>query len=130
MKKQEMASVIFETLGGVLAGTDFRLKKSEEGFVRKIAGGRQMLGLPLWDYQPEFEFSLNVCVRLEAVEEVFHQFSGAPPKYHTMSFTTISRLEQFTTGPARYRVTTAEDVASAGAALAAVIHKRILPFFH
>src|SRR5262245_42883866 len=117
MKKQEMANLIFEVLGGTLSGTDFRLKKSEDGFVRKIPGGRQMLGLPLWDYNPEFEFSLNICIRLDAVEEVFHRFSGSQPKYHGMSFTTITRLEYFTGGSGRYRVTSAGDVASAGTIL-------------
>ena len=55
-----------------------------------------MLGLPLWDYNPTFEFSLNICIRLDAVEDVFHHFSGSPPKYHSMSFTTMTRLEYFT----------------------------------
>jgi hypothetical protein len=130
MNKQEMANLIFEMLDGTLSGTDFRLKKSEDGFVRKIPGGRQMLGLPLWDYNPEFEFSLNICIRLDAVEEIFHQFSNSPPKYHAMSFTTITRLEHFSAGSGRYKVTTAEDVASAGSDLAVVIRDKIIPFLN
>jgi hypothetical protein len=130
MKKQEMADLIFQMLGGVLSETDFRLKKSEDGFVRKISGGRQMLGLPLWDYNPEFEFSLNICIRLDAVEQVFHQFSGSPPKYHPMSFTTITRLEHFTGGPGKYKVSTAGDVTSVGGALSGVIRDKIIPFFN
>src|ERR1051325_1093655 len=130
MKKQEMANLIFEMLSGVLAGTDFRLKKSEDAFVRRIPAGIQMLGLPLWDYNPHFEFSLNICVRIEAVEEIFHQFSRSPPKYHSMSTTTITRLEYFTGGSGRYKVTTAEDVASSGRFLSNVIRDRIIPFFN
>src|ERR1700729_687774 len=121
MKKQEMASLNFEMLSGILSGTDFRLKKSEDGFVRRIPGGRQMLGIPLWDYNPEFEFSLNICIRLDAVEHVFHRFSGSPRKYHSMSFTTITRLEHFARGPGKYKVTTEGDVTSAGVALSDVI---------
>src|ERR1700729_2445177 len=120
MKKQEMASLNFEMLSGILSGTDFRLKKSEDGFVRRIPGGRQMLGLPLWDYNPEFEFSLNICIRLDAVEEIYHRFSGSPPKFHSMSFTMMTRLEHFTGVPARYKVSTAEDVASVGDVLSGV----------
>ena len=130
MKKQEMADPIFHMLGSVLSETGFRLKKSEDGFVRKISGGRQMLGLPLWDYNPEFEFSLNICIRLDAVEQVFHQFSGSSPKYHPMSFTTITRLEHFNRGPAKYMVSTAKDVTSVGGALSGVIRDKITPFFH
>jgi hypothetical protein len=44
---------------------------------------------------------LNICVQLDAVEEIFHRFSGAQPKYHSMSFTTVTRLEHFTGGPPR-----------------------------
>ena len=130
MKKQEMASLNFEMLSGILSGTDFRLKKSEDGFVRRIPGGRQMLGLPLWDYNPEFEFSLNICIRLDAVEEIYHRFSRSPPKFHFMSFTMMTRLEHFTGVPARYKVLTAEDVASVGDVLSGVIRAKIVPFFN
>jgi hypothetical protein len=130
MKKQEMKNLLFEMLSGILVGTDFRLKKSDDAFVRKITGGRQMLGLPLLDYNPEFEFSLTICIRLDAVEEIFHQFSGSPPKYHSMSNTTITRLEHFTGGSGRYKVTTAADVASVGGVLSSVIRDKIIPFFN
>jgi hypothetical protein len=129
MKKREMADLIYEMLGGVLVGTEFRLRKSEEGFARKIPNGRQVLGLPLWDYHPEFLFSLNICIRLDAVEEILHRFSGSPPKYHSMSDTTITRLEYFTGDPGRYKVTTASDVASAVGSLSSVIREKIIPFF-
>jgi hypothetical protein len=98
MKKQEMMNLLFQMLGSKLADTDFRLKKSEAGFVRKIPGGWQMLGVPLWDYNPEFVFSLNICIRVDGAEEVFHQFSGSPAKYHSLSVTTITPLEYFTGG--------------------------------
>ena len=77
MKKREVAELIYEMLAGILSGTEFRLTKSDAGFMRKIPKGRQMLGVPLWDYEPEFEFSLNICIRLDAVEEIFHRFSRA-----------------------------------------------------
>jgi hypothetical protein len=129
MQKREMANLIFEMLGNILVGTEFRLKKSEEGFIRRIAGGKQMLGLPLWDYNPEFEFSLVMTIRLEAAEEIFHRFSGSPPKYHSMSVTTITRLEHFTGVPSKFKVRTREDVESAGVALSGVIRDKIIPFF-
>jgi hypothetical protein len=91
-----------------------------------------MLGLPLLDYNPEYQFSLNVCIRLDAAEEIFHQFSGSPPKYHSMSETTITGLEYFTGRPAMstYNVSTADDVASAGRVLSVVIRDKIIPFFN
>jgi hypothetical protein len=130
MKKQEVANLITRMLSEALTGTDFRIKTGDDGFVKRIAGGRQVLGIPLWDYNPDFEFSLNICVRLDAVEEVFHQFSDSPPKYHSMSFTTITRLEHFTGSSGKYKVKTAADVASAGGILSSVIRDRIIPFFN
>ena len=111
MKRAEMAGAIFEVLGGILSATEFRLKKSEDGFARKISGGKQVLGVPLWDYHPDFEFSLNICIRLDAVEATFHRFSGSPANYHRMSFTMTARLEQFTGNPPRYKVRSVEDAA-------------------
>jgi hypothetical protein len=101
----------------------------KNGLYPKIIGGRQMLGLPLWDYSPEFEFSLNICIRLDVVEEIFHEFSGSPSKYHSMSFTTMTTLQYFTGGPAKYKVTTEDDVASAGEILSGVVRVKIIPFF-
>lgn len=130
MKKKEMKSLLFEMLSSILDGTDFRLKKSEDCFTRKIAGGWQMLGLPLLDYNPEFIFSLNICIRLDAVEEIFNLFSGVAPKHHSTTTTTITRLEYFTGGRGEYEVTTPEDVASAGGILSLVIRDKIIPFFN
>ncbi len=103
MKKQEMKNLLFEMLGAAVSGTEFRLKRSDDAFLRKIPGGRQMLGLPLWDYNPEFEFSLNIGIRLDAVEDIFHRFSGSPSaKYQAMSYTTLTPLERFTDGQSKY----------------------------
>lgn len=130
MTKEEMTNLIYQTLGNILSATDFRLKKSKEAFVRQIPGGRQMLGPPLLDYNPEFVFSLVMCIRLDAVEEIFHLFSGSPnAKYQAMSYTTITRLEYFTGGPTDFKVATADDVTSAGTVLSSVIREKIIPFF-
>ena len=129
MKKPEMLNLIYEMLAKALDGTGFRLKKSEQAFVRQFPGGRQMLGLPLWDYNPEFEFSLNICIRLDAVEQIFHLFSLAEPKYHAVSDTTITRLEYFTGAPGTFKVITAADVASAGSTLSKTLKEKIMPFF-
>ncbi len=130
MKKQEIANLIFESLNSILTEADFRLKKSEDGFVRKYSGGKQMIGLPLWDFAPYFEFSLNICIRIDAVEEIFHKFSGSQTKYHPMSFTTITRLEHFTRDSGRYKVKTAADVTSAVSIITNVIRDKIIPFFN
>jgi len=113
-----------------LSSTHFVLKGTDS-LVQKIPGGVQLLGVPLRDYNPEFVFSLNICIRLDTAEEIFHRFSSSPnAKYQAMSFTMMTRLEYFTGGPAHYKVTTADDVASVGDALSNVIRDRIVPFFN
>ena len=129
MKKKEMKDMILQGLADILSQTDFQLKKSEDAFFRKIPGGKQMLGLPLWDYNPQFEFSLNICIRLDAAEEIFHEVSGTPPKYRSMSFTTNTPFGRFTKGPTNFKVITAEEVAAAARLLSPVIRERIIPFF-
>lgn len=128
MKKSEMKRLLLEMLEGILAGTDFRLKKRDDAFVRKIPSGSQAIGLPLWDYNPVFEFSLNICIRLDAVEEIFHRYSGADPKYRFMSHTTMTIMDYFLGSPSLFKVSTAEDVASIGAILATPIREKVVPF--
>lgn len=130
MKRHEMKDLLFQMLGGFLTETGFRLKKSADAFVRKIPGGSQMLGVPLWDFNPEFEFSLNICVRLDAAEEIFNLFSGSPPKYHSTTITTITPLEHFIGGSAKYKVCTVDDVMAVGRVLSGVIRDKIMPFFN
>jgi len=81
--------MIADAVTPVVSTAGFRFKKASDAFVRKIEGGRQELGLPLVDYNPVFEFSLTLCTRLEAVQEITNRFSGSPPKYHSITLTSI-----------------------------------------
>src|SRR5439155_26327593 len=109
----------------------FRLRKCEEGFVRHSPRGRQFVGVPLVDYNPEFLMSLVVCIRLDAAEEIFHIFSGSPPRYQSMSYTTITQLEYFTsTVPSEYKVVTQQDAVSALNDLSGLIRDRVFPFLN
>ncbi|MBI2804655.1 MAG: hypothetical protein HYX68_06685 [Planctomycetes bacterium] len=124
-----MKDLLFKMLADILAGTDFRLKKSDDAFIRKITDGRQTIGLSLYDYNPEFVFSLVICIRLESVETIFHLFSGSPsPEYQAMSETTITQLEYFMAAPAEFSVTTEQDVAANGRVLSGVVRGKIVPF--
>src|SRR6185295_8870392 len=97
-------------------------------FVRSIANGWYKIGLPFYDYSPEFVFSLNICIRVNAVEDIFDMFSGVAPKHHSTTTTTITRLEYFTGGRGQYQVITPEDVVTVGGVLTKIILGQILPF--
>jgi hypothetical protein len=132
--KTEVRRMIADAITPVVSAAGFRFKKGSEAFVRKIEGGRQELGLSLVDYNPVFEFSLTLCVRLEAVQEITNRFSVSPPKYHAMTLTSITQLE-FLGLPAKpgrgvvFRVGSEADLAASMPGVLAVVRERVLPFF-
>lgn len=129
MKKQELRDLLYQHLGSILAGSGFRLKKREEAFTRIIVDGRQILGVPLWDYKPIFKFSLNVGIRLESVEAMFHKFSGTSPELQPLNYTVVTRLDYFAPDiPKQIHVTSKAEVESVFVNLSTVIRDRIIPF--
>jgi len=108
----------------------FRPKKSQGCFVKRIEGGTQSLGIPLWDYNPLIEFSLNMTMRIDAAEELTNLFSGSPAKYHSMTVTIITQLEHLSVSRCRWKAETQEELESELALVKAVVQDRILPFFH
>ena len=129
MKKQEVRGLIYAGLEPMVTAHDFRLKKSEESFVRAMEGGKQSLGIALVDYNPIFEFSLTISIRLDQVEDILHMFSGSPPQYHKASATFISDMSRFQTSKPSYAVTTPEDIQAALAVLHPIVLNQIIPFF-
>lgn len=83
----------------------------------------------MWDYNPMYDFSLNICVRFDAVEEIFHKFSGALPKHHGLSYTAVPSLKFFTKGAAKFRVTTPDEITAAVKVLSSVLLHEVIPFF-
>jgi len=108
----------------------FRLKKSQEGFIRRIEGGTQTLGVALWDYSPKFEFSLTMTMRLDAVEELTNLFSGSTPKYHRITQTTLTQLEHLDAPRCRWKAETKGELESELAMVNGIVQHRVLPFFH
>jgi len=125
----EAREQIYRALGQMLSGTDFRLKRSEEGYVRAIRGCRQDIGVPFYDYNPRFEFSLVMGVRLDEVEKITFMFSGAPVQCRSGGVSTIIRLEYFAPEvPDRFTVWSEKDIEQAANVLAPIVRERIVPF--
>src|SRR5262245_48006827 len=132
--KTEVRRMIVDAVTPVVSGAGFRFKKSSEAFARKIDGGRQELGLPLVDYNPIFHFSFTLCMRFEAVQDITNRFSGSPPKYHSMTLTSITQLE-FLGLPAKpgigvdYEVSSEAELMAVMPGVLAMVRDRVLPFF-
>lgn len=120
--------MLFAGLNDVLQPAGFRLKKGEEAFVRPAEGGHNRLTVAIWDYHPLYEFSMAAGIRIDAVEDLFNLCSGILPVAQKLSTTTITQLAHFTQ-PARFQVSTPEEIAAAIDGLAPVINGKILPFF-
>ncbi len=133
--KTEVRRLIVDAVAPVVSVAGFRFKKASEAFVRKIDGGRQELGLPLVDCNPVFKFSFTLCIRLEAVQEITNRFSGSPPKYHSMTLTSITQLEflGMPPNPAGQGVNfQVESEAEFGAVIPGILmlmREQVLPFF-
>jgi hypothetical protein len=132
--KTEVQRMIVDALAPVVSAAGFRFKNASEAFVRKIVGGRQELGLPLVDYSPIFHLSFNLCIRLEAVQEITNRFSGSAPKYHSMTFSSVTQLEflGLPAGPGNrvaFELSSAADLAATMAGIRAMVQERVLPFF-
>lgn len=128
MQKKKMADLIYAMLGEILAGTDFRLRKRDGSFERKLPAGRQNLTVPLWDHNPRYDFSLDLTIRLDPVEAIFNQFNSADEKYHVLTVTTITNVDYFASGFDKLRVVTADDVRAHQAKFTALLRDKILPF--
>ena len=132
--KTEVRRMIVDAVALVVSATGFRFKKASEAFVRKIEGGRQELGLPLVDFNPVFEFSFALCIRLNAVQDITNRFAGSPPKYHSMTLTSFTQLEflGLPAGPGRgvdFHVESEAELAAILPGILTMVRERVLPFF-
>jgi hypothetical protein len=132
--KGKVMRLIVASLTPVVRPAEFRFRKKAEGFVRTIEGGRQELGIALWNYNPLFRFSLTLCVRLEAVQEIINRFSGSPPEYHGTTLTSVTQLEFLGLpaegGGVEYRATSEHELAAVLPGVAAMVRERVVPFFN
>src|SRR5262245_1930873 len=131
--KSEVQRLIAQGLNPAVNPAGFRYRKKSEGFVRKSAGGRQELVIPLWDYNPLFKFSLTLCVRLDAVQEIVNRFSGSPPQYHGITLTSITQLEFLglpsSGGRVEYQAASESELAAVLPGVSAMVRDRVVPFF-
>src|SRR5262245_34505623 len=91
--KAEVVRLIVDGLKPTVAPSGFSYVKKDGSFVRAIDDGRQKLGVALWNYHPLFAFSLTMTVRLDAVQAIVNQFSGSPPRFHSITTTSLTQLE-------------------------------------
>lgn len=70
MKKKDVMAAVVGAIGPVLEPIGFCFSKKEEGFVRKLSGGKQVLGLALKDYRPAYNLSFAMGIKLDPVDAI------------------------------------------------------------
>ncbi|MCE1181255.1 MAG: hypothetical protein LWW81_02965 [Rhodocyclales bacterium] len=129
MKKKDVVTLLYSGLGDVFGPYGFRLVKSAEAFIRKTPSGDQRLYVSVEDLSPDFVFTVVIGIRIDSVEKICHQFSGAPEQYQGMSVSSITQLGYFLDGkPCEYNVSTPEQISSALKSVSALLVERVVPF--
>ena len=130
MKKNEVQLAMLAGIGSMLVEEGFKLKKTDKCLVRKINGGRQMVSVPVKDYNPEFIVTIKASVRFDAVQELVCRSEGREPLTYTD--TTLTSLEYFYPEQRiekRFPVCSSEDISRLLDELRPVITTQLLPLF-
>ena len=76
-----LKAALFESVRRRLATDGFELKTQYDKFIRRHDGVTDHFQLVCKDAKPGYRIQPNVGVRIDRVEEIFHQTSGFEPKY-------------------------------------------------
>jgi hypothetical protein len=126
--RQNATDVLVNWLTPLLGEAGFERADGGEYFIRLIPGGRQAIGMAVWDYNPLVEVALLVTVRLRAVEEVFHLFTGADLEHQGFSSTIITPFYYCAGGPERVKAQRVEDLFSVFGTWEEPLHAEVLPY--
>lgn len=134
MRLRQVRARIYAGLREIAARGDFLLRRSDEGFRRRIPGGYQKLSIAVWDYHPTFLFSLTMGIRLDEVEALCNRFSDVDPRYDRETLTSITQLEHLGEEPTAvqgvvYSGTTEDEIDAAIERAALLIEAKVFPFF-
>jgi hypothetical protein len=123
---------LFDLVAARLAKRGFNLKAAKDSFVRQHNGETDMFQLVCLDGKPGWRIQPNVAVRIERVEEIFHQTSGFEPKYQKDTPTIGSSVGNITAGNNRACEFLLEDdhnVSSVAESIVDIFGRIGLPYF-
>jgi hypothetical protein len=87
MNKKEVTETLFGELSALLKPAKFKASKKDNALIRKVANGSHWILIGIYDYNPLYQISFHLAIRLDEVEAVFHKFSGTLPNYQGQSLT-------------------------------------------
>ena len=128
MNKTEIRESIYAGLLPIMSDKGYRLLRNDQSFVRTISEGKQAIGIPIIDHNPNYKLSLTASVRINRVEDIVHLFSGSPEKYHNATFTFGCTLDRFIPDQGSFNIRTFDDIEQTISRLAQVVRDQTLPF--
>src|SRR5262245_27261426 len=93
MTKKEVCDQLYHHLSRLFAPLGFKSQRKAQRFVRTVGDVVQSIWIPFYTFNPTFRFSLLFGFRVEAVEALYHLFSGVEPTHQATSNTCSVRVE-------------------------------------
>lgn len=127
-----LKTALFDALCRQLAKYDFTFKAKVDNFVRQHDGTLEIFQITCLDGKPGYRIQPGVAVRIEQVENIFHQTSGFESKHQKDTPTMGSSVGILLTGDSRsceFLLETESEVQSITKKIMDVFHDFALPYF-
>lgn len=129
MNSATVLQFVADWLTGELGELGFVHRPNDEYVVRRMPQGRQDVGIAVWDRSRGVELSLILSVRIDAVEAMYHRFSGVLPEFQALSSTVVTPFHYFAGGPERTTVATVEELAAVTQNWEQPLRNEVIPYF-
>jgi hypothetical protein len=130
--KSELKSALFTSLRSDMAKNGFSLKAANGRFVRRRGEITEMFQLVCLDAKPGYRIQPNVGIRIEQVENIFHQISGFESKFQKDTPTIGSSVGIYLTGDSRaceFLLESQSEVAVVAERIIGIFQEFALPYF-
>jgi hypothetical protein len=127
-----LKTALFNSLCSELTKHEFSLKAAKDSFVRRRGEVTDLFQLVCLDGKPGYRIQPNTGVRIERIEELFHQTSGFEPKYQKDTPTMGSSVGILLNGDSRtceFLLESEAEVAFVAEKIVGVFREFALPYF-
>lgn len=129
MKKKDVAKQIYDTLGNELKPFGFVPAKRDSPMIRSTLSGDQRIYIALYDYAPDFVFTLTFGNRINYVEEICQKFFEIPDESKKITVSTLTPLGYFIEGGGygEYKASNPEQLSACLSDLTTLLKVKVLP---
>ena len=127
-----LKAALFESVRRQLAGDGFELKAARDKFIRRHNGITDHFQLVCRDAKPGYRIQPNAGVRIDRVEQIFHQTSGFEPQYQDNTSTMGAPVGALLTENPRaceFLLESESEIASVTEEIVRVFREFALPYF-